>query len=204
MLWPIVLPAQITFALLLALIAFLTARAPAWKWRRRRTLMISSLLGVLLFVPSCLGIMGIVDRFRFGTFEFATASEVKDFRIERFLPPTATAITLRKDPTGHWARYSIPESDLQAFVEGLWKRSGEHSAIPREELPSPPRASPVASASDTRTLIRSEFQRKFEATGWETPSTLLEMHGPVEPDGGGVIYFYDPITQAAYHRGRYW
>ncbi|HWL09518.1 MAG TPA: hypothetical protein VNQ76_14005 [Planctomicrobium sp.] len=202
MLWPIVLPAEITFWLLVLMVGFLTVRAPVWKWKRGRTFVVSSLFAGLLFVPSCLGIMEIVDRFRFGTFQYASFSDVNDFRVERYLPTTAREITLKKFPMGHQAKYSISESELTQYVDGLWKRFGEHSAISGEEFYQSQTHIP---AEYHRPLDGpSQFELKFDGLGWKEPEHLIEMHSPVENDGGGAVYFYDRQTQTAYHRGNYW
>ena len=93
MLWPIVLPLKITFWILVAAVLTLTAAAPSLKWNRGKTFRIAMLLAFAGFVPSCVGIMSILDSHRFGTFEYASFSDVKDFRIERYLPTQAKDIT---------------------------------------------------------------------------------------------------------------
>jgi hypothetical protein len=70
MLWPFVLPFQITISLLVALVALLTALAPIVKWKRGKMFGISLAFGCLAFIPSCMGIMAIIDSQRFGTFQY--------------------------------------------------------------------------------------------------------------------------------------
>jgi hypothetical protein len=202
MLWPIILPAEITFWLFAALIGFLTVRAPAWKWRRSRTFSLSLLSALLLFAPSCIGIMSIADTFRFGKFHHASFSNVNDFRVERYLPTAAADITLIKHPSGHLARYSISESDLKNYVDDLWKKFGEYSATPREDLHEHLLQNPMNLAE--KPWIPGGIERELQWGEWQVPGNSIELHSPVESDGGGATYFYDPATQTAYHRAGYW
>lgn len=202
MLWPIILPLQITFWLFAALIGFLTACAPAWKWRRNRTFSLSLLSALLLFVPSCTGIMSIVDAFRFGKFRHASFSDVNDPRVGRYLPTAATDITLIKHPSGHLARYSISESDLKNSIDDLWKQYGKRPATPREDLHEHVLKNPMNLAE--KPWIPGGIERELRSSEWQVPGNSIELHSPVESDGGGATYFYDPATRTAYHSAGYW
>lgn len=201
MLWPIVLPVELTIGLLAALVGFATVAAPAWKWKRRRTFVGSSLLAGLLFVPSCVGIMEVVDNIRFGTFQYASYLDVKDIRVERYLPPTATNVTLKKYSSGHMARYTISESDLKDYVDELWKRNGEHSAISHKDLDPTPGA---PAGFNGIPFTSAEFESTFLSSEWPTPDNLIELHGPSGASGSGAVYVYDRATQTGYHRASYW
>ncbi len=52
-------------------------------------------------IPSCVGIMAILDAQRFGTFQCNSGSEVNDFRVERYLPAKARNISLKKVSPSH-------------------------------------------------------------------------------------------------------
>ncbi|SFJ01174.1 hypothetical protein [Planctomicrobium piriforme] len=199
MLWPLVLPVKITFSLLAVLVTLLTVFRPVRKWNRGKTFVVALLSAGLLLVPSCIGIMGIVDGLRFGTFQYASFSDVNDFRVERYLPTKASDITLNKSSMGHLAKYSISESDLKDYVDQLWKNWGEHSAISRDDLQKQRSETPSALEA-----IRSNFELAFRRLRWPAPASLIELHSPVEPDGGGAVYFYDPMTQTGYHKAGYW
>lgn len=103
MLWPLVLPLQITVSLLAALVALLTTLAPAVKWERGKMFRISLAFGCLALIPSCTGIMAIIDAHRFGTFRYDSVSEVNDIRVARYLPAKARNIRLKTFPAGHCA-----------------------------------------------------------------------------------------------------
>jgi len=193
MLWPIVLPFKITLGLLAAIVVLLTALASALKWKRGKVFGVASLVACLAFVPSCTGIMAIVDSQRFGTFQCENFADVNDFRIERYLPTQARDITLNKCAQGHQATYSISESDLRDYLDGQWDRYGQDSASSREELNDGSRVS--ADAYD--------FQFDYDDLGWPA-FDAVRFHSPVEEDGGGAIYYFDPATGTAYHRAGYW
>ncbi len=120
MLWPFILPIQITLWLLIAVVTTALACAARFRWKLGRTLAWAILIPGIAFIPSCTAIQWVLDAQRFGVFEYETYAEVKDFRVERHLPPAATDITLEKFPNRNRARYKIAESDLRVFLEGQW------------------------------------------------------------------------------------
>ncbi len=192
MLWPLVLPLKITFWSLAGLVALVTVVLPIFKWKRRNVLSVSLLVAFVAFIPSCTAVMSIVDARRFGVFHYKAYSEVRDFRIERFLPPKASDITLDKFEMGHRAKYSISEADLRAYLDGLWREYGDLSATPRDEL------------DDGRTVTYDMFGYEFDGLDWPEMESAIEFHSPVEPDGGGATYFFDPESEVVYHRAGYW
>ncbi len=204
MLWPVVLPAEITFWLLAIIVVLLTALAPRWKWKRGPTLAVSMLLSMPLFIPACIVVMAVVDSQRFGIFRYGNASEIDDFRILRYLPPAATNITLEKREGGHRARYSISEKDLQSFLDEVWRMYGKDSTIPREKADED--SPPLSRQADRsrREAIQDEFTSRFEGLGWQVPEELKVIRAPVFNNGAGATYFYDASTGTAYHRGSYW
>jgi hypothetical protein len=191
MFWPLVLPVQITFGLIIAFVLLATAFAPAMKWKRANTFGISSLIGCLAFIPSCACIITVIDAQRFGVFQFDAYSDVGDFRIERYLPTNAKNITLEKHASGHRAKYSISKSELADFLDGLWHDHGQFSAISRDDL------------HDGEFITPDAFDFMFADLGWP-PFNGIEFHSPVQGDGGGATYYFDPATGTAYHRAGYW
>jgi hypothetical protein len=95
---------------------------------------ISLAFGCLAFIPSCMGIMAIIDSQRFGTFPYTSAAEVNDFRVARYLPANAINITLMKYQNGYLAKYSISKADLLSYLDALWDNFGHQSATPRDQL----------------------------------------------------------------------
>ena len=87
MLAPLVLPFKITF------VVFAVAwTGAALLMRKPKPIAIVSVLLTLLFVPSCIGVMKIVDSYRYGRFDYASVKEVPDDGYIE-LPDTATSIT---------------------------------------------------------------------------------------------------------------
>lgn len=192
MLWPLVLPFQITISLLMALVALLTALAPIVKWKRGKMFGISLAFGCLAFIPSCMGIMAIIDSQRFGTFQFNSASGVNDFRVARYLPAKARNISLKKFPAGHCAKYSISKADLLSYLDALWDRYGQHSAISRDQL------------HDGEPVSVDSIDHVFADLKWPALKNPIEFHSPIENDGGGATYYFDATTDTVYHRAGYW
>ena len=192
MLWPIVLPFKITLWSLAGIVAMLTVASPAFAWPRARTFFISTLVAIVAFVPSCAAIMSIVDAHRFGIFHYDTFTEVHDFRIERYLPTTASNITVENFAMGHRAKYEISEAELRMYVDGLWAAGGEYSAVDRDEF------------EDGVTVDYEQFAHRFDGLGWPPFESVMLFQSPVQGDGGGATYYFDPQTSTAYHRAAYW
>ncbi len=70
--------------------------APLLKLRRANVFGTLVVIALLAFIPVMCAIGTIVDRYRFGIFTYASFGDVRDFRVERYLPPTATQITIEK------------------------------------------------------------------------------------------------------------
>ncbi len=192
MLWPIVLPFKIAFWSLAGLVALVTVFSPAFKWKRGKVFLISSILACVAFIPSCTGIMTIIDARRFGVFQYDVYADVNDFQIERYLPTSARNITLDKFAMGHRAKYSIPEADFMEYINGLWNEYGEYSAISRDEL------------SEGAQVTADAFEHEYGDLDWPPLENALEYHSPVQGDGGGATYFFDRDSGTVYHRAGYW
>ena len=118
--------------------------------------------------------------------------QVQDFRIERFLPPAALNITLEKTFIGHRAKYKISESELKAYVDGLWDTYGKYSAVLRSNL------------NDGEPVKTEEIEPNFRGLNWPSMDNAVKYHSPVERDGGGATYYFEPTTGVTYHRAGYW
>lgn len=192
MLWPLVLPVQITIALLASQVALLTALAPIVNWKRGKMCGISLAFGCLAFIPSCTGIMAILNSQRFGIFQYNSVSEVNDVRVARYLPAKARNISLKTYPAGHCAKYSISKADLLSYLDGLWDKSGQHSAISRDQL------------HDGEPVSADSIDHVFADLTWPALKNPIEFHSPIEHDGGGATYYFDATTETVYHRAGYW
>jgi hypothetical protein len=192
MLWPLELPVRVAFWILVAFVLMATLCSGRWKWKPGKTFMTASLLAVIGFIPSCTLVMKIIDGRRFGIFEYDSYEQVQDFRIERYLPPAARNITLEKTYVGHRAKYTISESELKSYVDGLWAATGESSVISRSDL------------EDGGSAQGEETKSAFQGLDWPRIREAIRFCSPVESDGGGAKYFFDRTTGIAYHRGSYW
>lgn len=192
MFWPLVLPFQITISLLIALVVLSTALAPLVKWKRGRMFGISLAFGCLAFIPSCMGILAVVDSQRFGTFQFDSALEVNDFRVARFLPEKARNISLKKFPAGHYARYSISKTDLLSYLDAVWDKYGKYSTVPRDRL------------HQGEPAFAQMIDHEFDGLEWPALENPIQFHSPVESDGGGATYYFDETSDTVYHRAGYW
>lgn len=193
MLYPVVLPFQITILVLAIAVVAITTLAPLLKWKRGKTFLITSLVALVAFIPSCTGIMFVVDEFRFGHFEYQTYKDIDDFRPQRYLPTAATSITMYKIDSGFRARYSISEPDFRAYVDGLWEKYGRFSAVKREQL-----------SGEGSSVDADELQRRFRGLGWKPLANAIKYHSPRERDGGGATYYFDADAGMVYQRTDYW
>ena len=115
MLWFIVQPVKITFLLVGGVVVLSTACAPLVGWRRSRTLLWTGVIGFLLFVPSCQGVMKIMDKSRFGGFAYTDFESVDNERVARWLPPSSSDITAYCRSNGHDARFNVARDDLVSW-----------------------------------------------------------------------------------------
>lgn len=192
MLWPLILPFKITAAVFAVAIAILTLAAPRFQWRREPVFFYSFIVGIVAFAPSCAGIMSVIDSQRFGIFEYSTFADVKDFRVERYLPPAARDITLNKYGQGFRARFTISQAELDAELNAAWKEYGDRSATKRGGLRT---QNPVSASS---------HEYNFGELDWPYISDMKEHHGPRAANGAGFTLWYSPSMEIAYERADYW
>lgn len=89
------------------------------KWKRLHVFLTVGVLCLICFLPLCGAIMRSMDAKRFGVFDYESFADVQDFRVERYLPPAATHITVDKYAQGFRARFTISRSDLDSFLDEL-------------------------------------------------------------------------------------
>ncbi|MEM8670886.1 MAG: hypothetical protein AAGG48_25385 [Planctomycetota bacterium] len=192
MLWPIVLPFKLTAVALLTLTLLATVVAAISGRRSGRTFLIFTFVSLIAFVPVCVMITSIMDRYRFGTFQYASFEQVDDFRVERYLPPVAREITVNKQAQGFRAKFRIGQSELDEYLDKAWAQYGDQSVAERGQLP------PFDS-------IDPELHKLlFGDLGWPPLSDAKELHGPIAGNGAGFTVWYSPKTGIAYQSGCYW
>ncbi len=193
MFWNLVLPLRITFWTLIALVVVSTAIAPVLNWKRAKTFLIALVLALVAFIPSCTGIMYLIDNAQFGYFEYNTFEDVKDFRVERLLPTTASQIKMYKRSNGYRAKYAISEADLHAFLDNLWKQYGRNSPVQRDTL-----------LGEVTTVSSDKLHLVFSELGWSMLTEAVEYHSPSEADGGSATYYFDASVGIVYQQTGYW
>lgn len=193
MFWPLILPFQITCGVLSVAVFVLTALASPKIWGRLKTFVIYSAVAILAFVPSCTGIMVAVDAIRFGDFRYASYDDIPDFRSQRYLPELAVDIRMRKHSNGYRARYKLSGNEFQAYLNELWQKYGEFSAVPRREF-----------ADEEKSVDPKVFQVTFGDLGWDCSSEGIIYHSPSEGDGGGATYYVDANAGVVFQRTGFW
>lgn len=193
MLWPVVLPFQITLVLMAVLAFAIAMIGPNRGWTRLQTGVAIILFPLVAFVPSCVGIMSLVDAVRFGQFEYDSFRDVKDLGAERYLPRDATNIKMYKHSNGYYAQYSIGVAEFQAYLGELWEKSGDEWAVKRGER-----------AGEEGPADPAEFGGSFAQLGWKPLLHAMRYQSPREGDGGGATYYYDEQAGIAYQITGYW
>ncbi|HBN77436.1 MAG TPA: hypothetical protein DD473_16845 [Planctomycetaceae bacterium] len=192
MFWPLILPIKITIVLLTVFVLFSPLFASFMKWKRGKTFLIVTLLSIFAFIPSCALIATITDHFRFGLFEYESYAEARDPRIQQYLPPAATKISLNKYASGYEAKYEITEPDFHTYLDGLWEQYGQLSAIKREQF------------SDEGSHVQAEVFDRYQTLNWQPLANALLYHSPIQSDGGGTTYYFDSEAGMVYQRTAYW
>ena len=193
---PIALPFQITvaaFAILWCVCAFIlrTPKRIAWL----------SLAAVFLFIPSCVGVMAIVDLQRYGRFDYATASEIPDDGYIE-LPATATDITLYKNGAGHWAKFTIDTPALRSWIDE--RRSLRPDLNRHHDDDEWLAKATKLQRPDMHELNQQVFGNRFPETGWTYDPSMLQVHVSRSDRGGGYKVWHEPSTGDTFISAGYW
>jgi hypothetical protein len=188
MLWPIELPFQITLALWLGAILVAGIFAPKWGVKRLKSVLLGFLIGILLFIPACVGVKYILDPFRFGMFQYPNFAAVHDWRVQRYLPDAASEITIEIPVHGNGfrAKFYITKPALETWFEQSWEEGAKYSIISRKEA--------------------QDFNepQEFYDLGWQRMPGAVMYVGPMEDDGGGYYVWYSEEEGIAYEDAGYW
>lgn len=190
-----VLPFQITAAIFAVLwvvgALLLKPRQIAWL----------SIATVLLFIPFCIGVTVIVDSVRYGRFQYKTAAEIpQDGYIE--LPPAATNITLYRNASGHWGRFSIDTPTLQLWVEE--RRSLRPDLNKLQQTDEGKSGTVAMQHPEMIQIAKSIFDNRFPGTGWSYDPSMIEFHVSTSKRGGGYTLYHIRETGDTYLRAAYW
>lgn len=200
MFWSIQEPIAATLALFttFAIIAIFVIPIFAFLFKCRwwKLVLFTVLMAVLMLPPTSATLWQQIDARRFGRFNYHRFEDIKDQRVERYLPPKATSISLFKDleGSGYVARYQISEADLLEYVDGLWEKNGQHSASERVAL-----GGGHGMTSEPRFNLLSSLVGQLPT---ETPRK--QFASPDEGDGGGARYYFFPETNEVFQFSSYW
>ncbi|MDE0862867.1 MAG: hypothetical protein OSA98_03705 [Rubripirellula sp.] len=191
MLWHFVLPFKVTFWTLATLLGAAVLIAPVLRAKRSRIFLWGFPMVLLAFMPSCSIVMNIMDRSRFGIFDYDASQNIGDVRVERYLPPAARELTIDKYARGYRARFQVEPDLLEDWFDGVWDRYGEYSVdakVPPQFL----------------SLTREAFDAEFGGLGWPRPTEVVFYQGPVAENGAGFAIWYDSDTGLAYEKSHHW
>ena len=192
MLWPLVLPFKITVGILVVLIVLAMLLSLKLKWPVGKAFGISLLLGAVAFVPSCTGIMKVMDSYRFGVFEYETADAVSDAHVKYWLPATAKSIMLDQQSNGFRANFTISQQDLDSHFDQQWKQCDPKYLVQR---------SGSVSKSPTKP---TSLEREFGGLKWQVFDDMIEYRGPIADNGAGYSIWYSPSQAIAFQSAGYW
>ncbi len=191
MLWPFILPAQITFGILLAL--FIAAVIVARKYRKAgKVAYFGCVIFMLAFKPCCMGVQALIDPYRFGVFEYAGHDLIGDARVKRNMPEAATAIIVDQGTFYFRARYTVDQKTVEAWFDKQWALHGGTSITQR---------APNATLSESDRKYRLE---DFAVLGVTIPANAVVYEGPCQGNGRGFTLFYDTANSTAYQVMFYW
>lgn len=191
MFWPFVLPAQITFGILLAL--FIAAVIIARKYRKAGTVAFGGcFISLLAFIPCCMGVQALVDPYRFGVFEYPSHDLIGDARVKRNMPEAATAIIVDQGISYFRAKYTVDQKAVEAWFDRQWTLHGGTSRTQRV---------PNATLSE---FDRTNLNEDFAALSVTIPGNAVVYEGPRQSNGRGFTLYYDTANSTVYQFMGYW
>lgn len=103
------------------------------------------------------------------------------------IPPTATDITLRQDFLDHYATYTVPEAELNTFLNGRFADEGT-----------------VLDSFSDRSPVRPQRVGKVVGQmGWVVTEKTVVYSYPAS-NGGMHHYYHDPESGRTYQESAYW
>jgi hypothetical protein len=155
------------------------------------------LMAVLMLPASCTALWNEIDKARFGRFDYHQFEDVKDHRVERYLPPKATYISLHKHDSGNGyvARYRISEEDLLEYIDGLWEKDGQYAYRTKEETHR-------QSHNGLSSLERYDLILSLADPG-QSPIASKIFYSPQMGNGAGATYYFIEETGEVFQTAGY-
>lgn len=192
MFWFHILPQQITFWFLTALVILFTLFAPSIRLKRSKALILASVLAFVLFIPSYFVTTDLIHNFRFGLFAYLDHASVNDDHVQDFLPIDASNIIADKQEFAFMARFDIKKEELLNWLDAYWEKYGTDSTVTREA------ANGMVWNSD------EEIARFFGHLKWSIPKDTLRFGSPRSGRGAGFQIWYSEELRMAWEYGNYW
>ena len=185
----IVLPFQITVSIFAILIVVALTLLIAKKIKTLSLSRIATTL-IILFIPSCIGIQVVVDKFRYGKFQYESTTQMKDGYV---IPPSiSTDITQYHYDGYEYLRFKCELNELIRWVESEYVKYG--IVIPKNGFIE----KTVNIDSEIYKHISHKFDDIFKNTNWKCPVPVTVINGPRSSRGGGYTIWYSNIDQIAY------
>jgi len=197
---PVVMPFQITAAIFAIVLV-----AVCLYFRHPKAVVLSILAAMILFIPSCTGVMLVVDLFRYGRFDYASATDIPDDGYID-IPSTAANIVLYRNGAGHWARFTVATDDLLRWIAEMrslrpdLNDTSEHD----DRLADGLAHLPESVRTETLELKSQMFADRFPDTGWEYDPAMNEYRVWRSDRGGGYTIWHIPDSDVAYLSAGYW
>lgn len=190
MLGTILIPVILTLFLLVGIFGVIAIYTSIFRKNHSKLISRSILIGVIGFIPSCMGITSIVNNYRFGVFHYKYYENVNEGKAH--LPPTATNINIETYPQGYKAKFNITETSLNKWFDDIWKKSNNVS---------------INSKQRKENITEYEldgFHNTFKKQGWILPASAIVYNGPRKSNGAGFTLYFDNEDNVAYQRVGYW
>ena len=186
---PAILPIQITFFVLLAVVIVL----PLFIRRfTKHPIAISVLACLIGGLPVLFAVGAVVDSFRYGEFAHENASELNDGYVE--LPHNSTNIVLHKYASGHELKFKTDAESLSNWMSEWVNDMSQYAAD----------VAPFELDDSLSDYAETEFLNRFGDHGWAYPSDAVVYRGWRSGRGGGFDVWFSENEQTAYISGSYW
>lgn len=192
MFWTITLPSQITFAAFFCVVVVAIILAPSLQKKRTHIAKLVSLISVIVFIPSCMLVNLIVDKYRFGLFTYPDYASVNDDNVYVYLPTNAYDITIEKYPYGFITKFHISKKALNIWFADYWTRKGNDS-INKMSIIN------IETNTDKKYLFDV-----YKNIGWHAPAEMVIYEGPLRKNGSGFTLLYSETNNIAFMSSYYW
>jgi hypothetical protein len=160
-------------------------------WRRgnrlREVVGWTATIGLAVMPAIIVGAKSFVDPLRYRIFKCATAAAITDPYV--MLPASATNIIYDKQPTGHYAQFTVTKAGLDTWLTTL-----RAQGLPFDDTAS----------NEGYMLSKEMFQEYFGKYGWKYQADFKELDGPWSERGTGFSVWHSASTNTAVLRAGYW